>query len=68
MPTKQIEATEPLPLSQVIEYMTAVGDNTTIKNIQPLYEARLYKGDERFEPAFDLAASVKDYEAAVASV
>ncbi len=40
---------------------------TTIRNFRPLYDARLYKGDERFEPGFDLAAAVKDYEAAVAS-
>ena len=39
---------------------------TTLKNFRPLYEARLAKGDLRFEPAFDLAAAVRDYDAAVA--
>jgi [NiFe] hydrogenase diaphorase moiety large subunit len=41
---------------------------TTIKNFRPLYEARLAQGDPRFEPAFDLAAAVRDYDAAVAAV
>ena len=41
---------------------------TTIKNFRPLYEARLAQGDPRFEPAFDLAAAVRDYDAAVATV
>ncbi len=39
---------------------------STIKNFRPLYEARLARGDPRFEPAFDLAAAVRDYDAAVA--
>ena len=38
---------------------------TTIKNFPPLYEARLARGDPRFMPAFDLAAAVRDYDAAV---
>ncbi len=38
---------------------------TTIRNFRPLYEARLAQGDPRFEPAFDLAAATKDYDAAV---
>jgi len=41
---------------------------TTIKNFRPLYDARLAQGDPRFEPAFDLAAAVRDYDAAVAAV
>ena len=41
---------------------------TTIKNFRPLYAARLAPGDPRFEPAFDLAAAVRDYDAAVAAV
>ena len=39
---------------------------TTLKNFRPLYEARLARGDPRFEPAFDLAAAVRDFDAAVA--
>jgi len=39
---------------------------TTIKNFRPLYEARLAKGDPRFEPSFDLVEAVRDYDAAVA--
>ena len=39
---------------------------TTIRNFRPLYEARLAAGDPRFEPSFDLAAAVRDYDAAVA--
>ena len=39
---------------------------TTLRNFRPLYEARLARGDPRFEPAFDLAAAVRDYDAAVA--
>lgn len=39
---------------------------STLKNFRPLYEARLAAGDPRFEPAFDLAAAVRDYDAAVA--
>lgn len=39
---------------------------TTIKNFRPLYNARLAKGDPRFVPSFDLAAAVRDYDAAVA--
>ena len=39
---------------------------TTIKNFRPLYDARLAQGDPRFEPSFDLAAAVRDYDAAVA--
>jgi len=39
---------------------------TTIKNFRPLYEARLAPCDPRFEPSFDLAAAVRDYDAAVA--
>jgi hypothetical protein len=33
-PTEKAEATEPLPMSQVTDYMATVGDNTTIKNKQ----------------------------------
>lgn len=39
---------------------------STIKNFRPFYEARLAKGDPRFVAAFDLAAAVQDYDAAVA--
>lgn len=39
---------------------------TTLRNFRPLYEARLARGDPRFEPAFDLAAAVRDFDAAVA--
>jgi [NiFe] hydrogenase diaphorase moiety large subunit len=39
---------------------------STIRNFQPLYEARLAKGDPRFVPSFDLAAAVRDYDTAVA--
>ena len=39
---------------------------TTIKNFRPLYEARLAPCDPRFEPSFDLAAAVREYDAAVA--
>lgn len=38
---------------------------TTIKNFRPLYEGRLSQGDPRFVPSFDLAAAVRDYDAAV---
>ena len=37
---------------------------STIRNFKPLYEARLAAGDPRFVPSFDLAAAVRDYEAA----
>ncbi|MGD9781585.1 MAG: NAD(P)H-dependent oxidoreductase subunit E [Kiritimatiellia bacterium] len=37
---------------------------TTIKNFRPLYDARLSTGDPRFVPSFDLAAAVRDYDAA----
>ena len=39
---------------------------TTINNFRGLYEQRIKAGDGRFNPAFDLAAAVKDYDAAVA--
>ncbi len=38
---------------------------STLKNFRPLYEARLAAGDPRFEPAFDLAAAVRDFDAVV---
>ena len=38
---------------------------TTIQNFRPLYDARLAPGDPRFVPSFDLAAAVRDYDAAV---
>ncbi|TAN37694.1 MAG: hypothetical protein EPN23_04045 [Verrucomicrobia bacterium] len=41
---------------------------TTIKNFKGLYDQRIKAGDLRFAPSFDLAAAVKDYEAAVAEV
>jgi hypothetical protein len=45
-PTEKAEATEPLPMSQVTEYMLAVGQNTTIKNkqIAKRLVGRVYKG------------------------
>ena len=39
---------------------------TTIQNFRPLYDGRLAQGDPRFVPSFDLAAAVRDYDAAVA--
>jgi [NiFe] hydrogenase diaphorase moiety large subunit len=39
---------------------------STIKNFRPLYDGRLAAGDPRFVPSFDLAAAVRDYDAAVA--
>ena len=38
---------------------------TTIQNFRPLYDARLAQGDPRFVPSFDLAAAIRDYDAAV---
>lgn len=38
---------------------------TTLKNFRPLYDRLITGGDDRFEPAFDLAAAVRDYDAAV---
>jgi [NiFe] hydrogenase diaphorase moiety large subunit len=38
---------------------------TTIRNFRPLYDRLLRNGDDRFAPAFDLAAAVRDYDAAV---
>jgi [NiFe] hydrogenase diaphorase moiety large subunit len=37
---------------------------STIKHFRGLYDARLSTGDPRFVPSFDLAAAVRDYEAA----
>ena len=39
---------------------------TTLKNFRGLYDQRIKAGDDRFEPAFDLAAAVRDYDRAVA--
>ncbi len=38
---------------------------STIRNFQPLYDARMAQGDARFVASFDLAAAVRDYDEAV---
>ena len=39
---------------------------TTLKNFRHLYDQRIKVEDDRFVPGFDLAAAVRDYDAAVA--